>query len=792
MSYPISCASNTLESNVTRLLRERAEIDEELRNHKVALTILFTDVVGSTAYFDRYGDTQGLAMLRRHADMASQVVAEFDGKVIKTIGDSVMAEFPDPVLGVRAAAEIQLRLVRLNDNLPDVERLQLRIGISHGPSFRYDNDIFGESVNLAARVTKLAGPGQILISRGVRDAVVKKVEISCTWLGKMPIQGKSEKQDIFEVLWIDTGTYATVRQNLTAALARGELVAPGLEPAELVQPSGLTTPSYREAKNEARTEPRVSPSVPAGITSRYDILGELGRGGMGVVYKARDHETGEVIALKVLNPGIATDAVVEERFKNELRLARKITHKNVCRIHEFHRAGGTVFISMEFVNGQSLRNFLKLFETMPFRRGLKITSQICAGLKEAHKEGVVHRDLKPENLIIDTDGNVKILDFGIARSIESTGTISGTGAVVGTPAYMSPEQAEGKPVDGRTDIYALGLVLYEMFTGRRAFAGDTAVTLALKQIREVPQPPRELTPAIPAPVEQVILKCLAKDPSQRFQSVEELEAEIDGQVDCLSMETPVPAHAGFVSRLQTMLSGRETGVLWSGRLQSLFRRHRLFVVAGVVAVLLSAIVLLRVGRSPRRTAENANLLPIQPAVTSTQSASGEVRKPSSPSDITLNRTGSEAASGKVQSTRPVPSQSAAAAVEHQDTRHQTGFQPAQREMPAEADDAPAINTPPVPGTTSNEVNRNLGRELGRVVVQTKPQGAKILVDGKATEYHSPVNFDLPVGKYEIVIQQNGFETVKQQVTVLTNQTTQFVADLKPSNKKSRRFLIFHK
>src|SRR5215472_10981153 len=186
----------------------------------------------------------------------------------------------------------------------------------------------------------------------------------------------------------------------------------------------------------------LSTAVLAALGQRYDILAEAGHGSMGNVYKARDRETGEIVALKLLKPEIASDQAMMERFKNELLFARKITHKNVCRVHEFNRINGIAYTSMEFVEGDSLRSVLTRFGGLPVRKGVDMALQICSGLKEAHAQGIVHRDLKPENVMIDTNGNVKIMDFGIARSMEAL-TLT-TGALIGTPAYMAPEQAAGK------------------------------------------------------------------------------------------------------------------------------------------------------------------------------------------------------------------------------------------------------------------------------------------------------------------------------------------------------------
>lgn len=259
----------------------------------------------------------------------------------------------------------------------------------------------------------------------------------------------------------------------------------------------------------------------AALSQRYDVLSEAGHGNMGNVYKARDRETGEIVALKLIKSEIASDQAATERFKNELLFARKITHKNVCRVYEFNRVGGIAYTSMEFVEGESLRSVLSRFGGLPVRKGVDLALQICSGLKEAHAQGIVHRDLKPENVMIDNQGNVKIMDFGIARSMESGTRL--TGAMIGTPAYMAPEQVSGKPVDYRTDIYALGLVLYEMFTGSETFRADTPVAIAVKQMQEAPVPPHDIDPNIPVYIERAILKCLEKDPAKRFQSVAELE-----------------------------------------------------------------------------------------------------------------------------------------------------------------------------------------------------------------------------------------------------------------------------
>jgi len=214
---------------------------------------------------------------------------------------------------------------------------------------------------------------------------------------------------------------------------------------------------------------------PPAFPERYEMLAELGRGGMGIVYQVRDRETGEVIALKVLKSEIASDAQILERFKNELRLAHKITHRNVARLYEFHRFGDTAYVSMEYVEGESLRALLERGGKVEYERALNIARQLVAGLGEAHRQSIVHRDLKPENIMLTAAGDLKVMDFGISRSYAAG--VTTTGSIIGTPAYMAPEQAEGKPTDQRTDIYALGLILYEIFTGSAAFSGESGSQL---------------------------------------------------------------------------------------------------------------------------------------------------------------------------------------------------------------------------------------------------------------------------------------------------------------------------
>ncbi len=257
------------------------------------------------------------------------------------------------------------------------------------------------------------------------------------------------------------------------------------------------------------------------FADRYQIIEELGQGGMGRVYKAFDKEVDEKIALKLLKPEIAADLKTIDRFRNELKLARKIAHKNVCRMYDLNRHEKAYYITMEYVPGEDLKSFLKRSKLLTPSTIVSVGKQVCEGLIEAHRLGIIHRDLKPQNIMIDKDGNARIMDFGIARSLKGKG-VTAEGVIIGTPDYMSPEQIEGTGIDHRSDIYSLGVVLYEMVAGHVPFEGETAFSVAMKHKDELPKNPREFNPHMPGDLCSIILKCLEKDKDRRFQSAGEL------------------------------------------------------------------------------------------------------------------------------------------------------------------------------------------------------------------------------------------------------------------------------
>src|ERR687885_430971 len=257
---------------------------------------------------------------------------------------------------------------------------------------------------------------------------------------------------------------------------------------------------------------------------RYRILRKLGSGGMANVYLAEDQELGRRVAIKILNDRHANDDQFVERFRREAKNAAGLSHPNIVSIYDRGEAEGTYYIAMEYLDGRSLKELIVGRGPAPVNVAIDYTRQILAAVKFAHRHGIVHRDIKPHNVLVDAEGRLKVTDFGIARAGASQMTEAGS--IIGTAQYLSPEQAKGAPVDQTSDLYSVGIVLYELLTGQVPFTGDTPVEIAMKHLSAVPDPPSAHRAEIPRELDKIVMRALAKDPHERYQTAEEMDADL--------------------------------------------------------------------------------------------------------------------------------------------------------------------------------------------------------------------------------------------------------------------------
>ena len=486
-SAPLETGTTSGDADIDHLLKARSEIDTALGRHKAQLAVVFTDIVGSTAFFEKFGDTAGLMMLQRHHELVLPAIEEGRGTVIKTIGDAVLATFGSAEQAVRAAIALQMRLEAFNEDRTREEQIHTRVGINYGTGFVKDKDLFGDVVNTAARFVKACEPAQILVSRSVVAALPKATDINFRPLGSVSMHGKAEAEQTFEIIWTTSERYDRVRTLLQAS------------------PGGKTT------KNQL---------------GRYEIMEEIGKGAMGVVYKAYDPAVGRIIALKTVRFDVAgpdRDELIR-RLRQEAQAAGRLEHPNIVTIYDAGEIEGLFYIAMQFLKGRTLAEMIAERAMLPVEQIVLIVDQICDGLHYAHERGIIHRDLKPSNILITTEGAVKILDFGIAKVAE-VGTTK-AGMILGTPSYMSPEQARGGRIDRRADIFSLGAILYELLTGEKPFPGNTPTTIIYKILHEEPIPVRVIEPAVNLEFDRIVRKALSKSPFERYEDCQELRVEL--------------------------------------------------------------------------------------------------------------------------------------------------------------------------------------------------------------------------------------------------------------------------
>src|SRR5205823_9550588 len=293
-------------------------------------------------------------------------------------------------------------------------------------------------------------------------------------------------------------------------------------------PTMIDAPAKPAPRTRAGTTHAGQPMLEPGavLAQRYEILEILGEGGMGAVYKAMDRELSRPVALKVIRPDLAGNQAILDRFKQELLLAREVTHKNVIRIYDLGEAEGMKFITMEYVEGKDLRTLINEKNKLAPEEAVEIMQQVCRALEAAHSVGIIHRDLKPQNIMRDKSGRILVMDFGLARTLEGDG-MTQTGALVGTMDYMSPEQALGKDLDQRSDLFALGLIFYELLTGKMPYKADSVVASLLKRTQERAVPVSSHDAAIPRPLSNIVGKCLEPDVKLRYQNSAEILADLE-------------------------------------------------------------------------------------------------------------------------------------------------------------------------------------------------------------------------------------------------------------------------
>jgi HAMP domain-containing protein/predicted Ser/Thr protein kinase len=484
-------------------------------------TVLVTDLRGLPATVGDGDAASVIATVERAMRVQEAEVLRQDGEVREINGHQLISVFRGErgiIHAIRAARTINEELaLQLGPNT-----MTLGVGIATGEfvsgSVTLNNDsglaLVGNAPLLALLFAWHAPNGFAYVSYETAQAAGGEVlttatreEVRLKWLpNPLPVAA-------LPLVSVTTGMMRSI-----GAVGTDTSMAATMRMSDTVP--GATAPGAAQA------------DLPIGVlfANRYQIDSILGRGGMGVVYKATDTQLDETVAIKTLPGDVMTRSPEDlERFKREIRLARKITHRNVLRTFDYGEADGVYFISMEFVRGYTLSELLDEAENrqMATRAAVGLTRQICRGLQAAHEQGIIHRDIKPQNVLVDAKGEAKLMDFGIARMAEAREGVTQQGLIVGTPHYMSPEQVQGKQLDARSDVYSLGIMIYEMLVGRRPFESSSLTGVLTAHITEAPKPPVTFRPDLSPTINAIVMRCLAKDPATRYANAGELLADME-------------------------------------------------------------------------------------------------------------------------------------------------------------------------------------------------------------------------------------------------------------------------
>jgi serine/threonine-protein kinase len=478
------------------------------------------------------------------------------------------------------------------------------------------------------------------------------------------------------------------------------------------------------------------------VGGRYEILSPLGRGGMGAVYRAHDRVLDETVALKVLRGDVASAPEMPKRFRSEIKLARRVAHPNVCRIYEYGEDGPRQYISMELVEGTNLKEVLKRRGALPPAEACGLAAQVADGLEAIHRVGIVHRDLKTLNVMIDAHGAAKVMDFGIAKKVGGEGTPAASGSyVVGSPEYMSPEQARGQPVDFRSDVYALGIIVFELFTGRVPFRGDTPVATLLMHLETPPPLDGPAAAAIPLSARPVLRKALAKDPAERYGSAREM-------ADALRAAS-APPDARSAAAAPPSSSPRRS-------------RLALAVVALLTIGILG--VLYRERGGPLGPPEETGAAVSAPGSLPSVPAPSPTVSPFSPTTLTPRAPGVRGSAGASPTPAAIASPSPPA-------------MPTTRPTPAASPTPPAVGglATPLPSASPSSLAAPSPEADGWLLVLARPY-ADVTVDDRPIGQTPLQRLALRPGAHSVVLSHPGYQDFRRKVTIRSGEILRLDVD----------------
>jgi class 3 adenylate cyclase/tRNA A-37 threonylcarbamoyl transferase component Bud32 len=502
------------------------------------VTFLFTDIEGSTAMWEDHPDQMQVA-LARHDEILHAAIEAREGYVFKMMGDACYAAFGNTREALEATLAAQRALFA--EKWEKGTEIRVRMALHTGVPEEKDGDYFGPPVNRVARLLSAGHGGQILLSAvtyGLVRDVVRHMESGAELrdLGEYRLRDLRYTERIYHLVVPDlpsdfpppkgepitAGTLPDQHQTPSPTPQEQQTPSPGTQDVETPAPVQETPPPAAQPKEEEHAAAAAPPRA-----ERYTRKSAIGGGGMAEVYLAHDEVLDRDVALKVLRQQYADDERLVERFRREAKSAASLSHPNIVAVHDRGETeDGAYFIVMEHMAGGTLKDRIQKEGALPPAVATTLALQIARALEAAHRRGIIHRDVKPQNVLLTEDGEAKVADFGIARAAASS-TMTKTGSVLGTAHYLSPEQALGQPASPQSDLYSLGVVLYEMLTGELPYDAETPMGIAMKHVSGQMRPPKEVNPNVPEGINAVAVKLLAPDPEDRYKSAAEVVEDLE-------------------------------------------------------------------------------------------------------------------------------------------------------------------------------------------------------------------------------------------------------------------------